>query len=147
VTQLYRILYCSRNRLAGVPATCPGMIQDILMKSRMNNARDGITGGLLFSEGCFAQVLEGPLESVETTFERIQCDERHNEVTVLSSGPVAARDFPDWSMGFAGTHGDVNPLTEGAISHAFSGGLDAGAAVLRLMKQIVVREDDWHIPA
>ena len=37
----------------------------------------------MFNSGCFAQVLEGPHHAIQATFERIQCDERHSDVTVL----------------------------------------------------------------
>lgn len=146
MTQLYRILYCSRNRLSSRPETYPDAIREILATARRNNASNGLTGGLLFSQGCFAQVLEGPLQMIEDTFERIQCDERHHEVTVLGSGPIAVRDFPDWSMAFAGTHADANPLSGSALSQAFSGASGAGEEVLRLLKQVVVHEDDWLMP-
>jgi len=146
MTPLYRVLYCSRNRLAGMPETYPGEIQGILATSRKNNARDGVTGGLLFSEGCFAQVLEGPLVMIEGAFERIQCDERHQKVTVLQSGSITARDFPDWSMAF--TKADVagNPLAGAMLSGAFSGQSSAGDDILSLMKKVIIRED-WLAPS
>ncbi len=103
MSRLSRVLYCSRNSIPGGTTAIAASVQTILAASRVNNARDGITGGLLFSEGCFAQVLEGPTDAVEAAFERIQCDDRHSEVTVLQVGPITTRDFPDWSMGFAGT--------------------------------------------
>lgn len=103
MSQLYRVLYCSRNNLYGAAGNYSEEIRRILATSRENNARDGVTGGLLFSGGCFAQILEGPLKTVEGAFERIQCDGRHQEVTVLQSGPIAARDFPEWSMAFTGS--------------------------------------------
>src|ERR1700712_4924660 len=99
--QLYRILYCSRSTLEGT-GTANAEIRQILAKSRANNSRDGITGGLFFSDQCFAQVLEGPAANVESAFERIQCDEGHCEVIVLEAGPIKSRDFPEWSMAFAG---------------------------------------------
>ena len=43
MSQLYRVLYCSRNCLAGTSATYATEIEAILAKSRVNNARDGIT--------------------------------------------------------------------------------------------------------
>ena len=146
MTQLYRVLYCSQNHLTGMPETYPGEIQGILATSRKNNARDGVTGGLLFSEGCFAQVLEGPLDMIEGAFERIQCDERHRKVTVLQSGSITARDFPDWSMAF--TEADVvdNPFAGLALSRAFSGQSSAGDDILSLMRKVIVRED-WLAPA
>jgi hypothetical protein len=147
MTQLYRILYCSKNSLSGTPETYSDEIKEILAKSRVNNAHDDLTGGLMFSDGCFAQVLEGPLKMVETTFERIQCDERHHEVTVLNSGPIAAREFPQWSMAFTGADAGGDAWSGVKLSEAFSGATAAGEDVLKMMKQVIVREDDWYLPA
>ena len=121
-------------------------IRGILAVSRRNNARDGITGGLLFSDGCFAQVLEGPIDVVEEAFERIQCDERHRDVTVLQSGPIEARDFPDWSMAFTGMQ-DASPMADGALHGAFSGQSSAGDELLGILKNVVVHESHWLAPA
>ena len=143
MTKLYRVLYCSRNNLGGAPESYAEEIRGILAKSRENNARDGVTGGLLFSDGCFAQVLEGPLHTVESAFERIQCDGRHQDVTVLQSGPITARDFPDWSMAFTGTDPAANPLSGAGLNDAFSGRSSAGDHVLSLLKKVVVHENDW----
>lgn len=137
--QLYRILYCSRSTLQETAAT---EIRQILAKSRENNARDGITGGLFFSQQCFAQVLEGPAEMVENAFERIQCDERHGEITVLESGSIMSRDFPDWSMAFAGV-ADKSGFGSAIISAAFLEQTKAGDEVLKLLRSVVVREDEW----
>ena len=145
MTQLYRVLYCSRNCLTGVPATYPNEIRGILATSRKNNARDGVTGGLLFSEGCFAQVLEGPLKMIEGAFERIQCDGRHRKVTVLQSGSIAARDFPNWSMAYTDADNADDPLRTAALSGAFSGLSATGDDILSLMRTVIVRED-WLAP-
>ena len=99
---LYRLVYYSRNLIAGDAGSFRANIDDILLRSRTNNQRDGITGALLFNAGCFAQVLEGPLSAVEAAFERIQQDDRHGEVSLLALDPVADRSFPDWAMGFVG---------------------------------------------
>lgn len=138
MTQLYRVLYCSRSTVD----TDAAAIQLILAASRKNNARDGITGGLFFSSQCFAQVLEGPADVVEEAFERIQCDERHCEVTVLEAGSVASRDFPAWSMAFAGATGS-SAFGEALMSTAFSGQTESGERVLDLLRGVVVREDEW----
>ena len=103
---IYRLVYYSRNHVADDPATFAAEIDDILAKSRANNVRDGITGALLFNTGCFGQVLEGPLDTVEAAFERIQQDERHGDVSLLALEQVAARSFPEWAMGFVGLSDD-----------------------------------------
>ena len=90
-TKMYRLVYYSRNLVASGEAMFASNIDEILAKSRVNNERDGITGALLFNAGCFAQVLEGPLERVESAFERIQQDERHGDVSLLALEPIERR--------------------------------------------------------
>ena len=143
MSQLHRVLYCSRNRIPGNKEAVAGGIRDILAISRENNARAGVTGGLLFTQGCFAQVLEGPLDAIEATFERIQCDERHSDVTVLQSMPIAARDFSDWSMAFAGTENTGDALSPISFAEFFSGRSSGGGAVLELLRAVVRRETQW----
>ncbi|MFC5556033.1 BLUF domain-containing protein [Methylobacterium iners] len=96
------MVYYSRNRILGSPELVFQEVHRILEVSRINNARVGVTGALLFNSGCFAQVLEGPQEAVEATFERIQRDDRHGEVSLMSVGPIADRCFTNWSMAFVG---------------------------------------------
>ncbi len=138
MTQLHRILYCSRNLIGDAVEV---EIRRILDASRRNNAGDGITGGLFYSDGCFAQVLEGPADAIEATFERIQCDERHGEVTVLQSGPITARDFPEWSMAFAG-EGSGTAAADRA-SAALASRSPAAEGVLELLRSVVTRETEW----
>ena len=143
---LHRVLYCSRNLIPGGAGAFSGAVAAdvgrILAASRRNNARDGITGALLFSEGCFAQVLEGPLDAVESAFERIQCDGRHSDVTVLQSGPITARDFPDWSMAFTGPDA-VSPLLGARMADAFAGRSGHGDELLGLLRAVITRESEW----
>jgi hypothetical protein len=98
---IHRLVYYSRNRLTDGPLTA-WIIKDILSASRANNARVDVTGALLFNSGYFGQVLEGPRDAVEETFERIQTDERHGDISLLAFDRVEARAFETWSMGFVG---------------------------------------------
>lgn len=99
---LYQLVYYSRNAIGGDDAAFADAVDAILAASRRNNPAVGITGALLFNAGCFAQVLEGPLEAVEATFERIQQDERHGDVSLLALEPITTRSFSNWAMGFVG---------------------------------------------
>ena len=146
MTPLHRVLYCSRNLIPGGPEAVAADVGRILAASRRNNARDGVTGALLFSQGCFAQVLEGPLDAVERAFERIQCDERHSDVTVLHSKPITARDFADWSMAFTGPDA-ASPLAGARMADAFAGPSDQGDKLLGLLKAVITREAEWLAPA
>ena len=143
MTSLYRVLYCSRNCIPGDADSVAAQIKTILAVSRENNAREDITGGLLFSTGCFAQVLEGRSAAVEATFERIQCDDRHNDVILLEAAPITERAFPDWSMAFTGNGARASVLTAGTLAGAFSGQSGAGSKVLDVLKAVIVRETRW----
>ncbi|MET7243905.1 BLUF domain-containing protein [Methylobacterium sp. EM32] len=102
MSDLYRLVYASRNLIQGPDHEVTAALRQILDASQRNNRAAGVTGALMFNGGAFAQVLEGPRAGVEETFERIQRDERHGDVTVLQCGPAETRGFPDWSMAFVG---------------------------------------------
>lgn len=102
MSDLYRLVYASKNLLGASESETRVAVERILEASRRNNARAGVTGALMFNDGAFAQVLEGPQKGVEDTFERIQRDLRHGDVTVLECRPVTERSFAEWSMAFVG---------------------------------------------
>ena len=72
--------------------------------SRRRNAAADLTGLLLHvvtDEGdsaYFVQILEGEQSAVERAYARIEKDELHSDLQVLSSGPVASRTFENWDM-------------------------------------------------
>ncbi|MFZ5746701.1 MAG: BLUF domain-containing protein [Pseudomonadota bacterium] len=94
-------------QLVYVSTAAPGAIIDpeaMLAKARHNNRRDGITG-MLFSDGVrFLQAMEGPVEHVQRTFDRIRTDSRHRALVVLSKREIAAREFGDWDMAYYDRH-------------------------------------------
>ncbi|MCJ2088935.1 BLUF domain-containing protein [Methylobacterium sp. E-005] len=102
MTDLYRLVYASKNLLRGTEAEMTAEVRQILDASQRNNQAVGVTGALMFNAGAFAQVLEGPRAGVEATFERIQRDLRHSDVTVLQCGLAESRGFANWSMAFVG---------------------------------------------
>lgn len=72
----------------------------LLMTSRANNARDGLTGMLLYRSGRFIQLLEGEDDAVQARMTRIAGDPRHDQVMTLIKEPISERHFPDWTMGY-----------------------------------------------
>jgi len=101
---------------------------------------------LLFSAGTFAQALEGPLAAIERTFERIQCDPRHDDVTVLQIAPIERRAFPDWSMAFAGTAAPADTPGGQALARALSGAeASAGWDIVAALRELVQREPEWAV--
>ncbi len=114
---IYRLVYYSRSEIKADAAGFAKEVAGILAASRRNNQRCGITGALMFSDGSFGQVLEGPRRAVETTFERIQRDPRHSEVSLLAFEPVASTAFAEWSMGYIGAD-RVTAAAHGGIADA-----------------------------
>jgi hypothetical protein len=94
------LIHCIYASHAGV-AIGEAEVQQLLARARSNNIANGITGMLLFIEGSFFQVLEGDAAVVDTTFEIISKDARHDRITKIIREPIAQRNFGDWSMGFA----------------------------------------------
>jgi hypothetical protein len=141
---LYSLVYCSRIRIPGSDEQIKAELESILASSRKNNPAIGVTGALIYNGAHFAQVLEGPLHSVERIFEIIQRDSRHSEVRVIQSGAISQRNFSDWSMAFAGSNEtEKMPLATEAFAAVFSNGAGAGEKMLNTLKGLVVRENDW----
>jgi hypothetical protein len=78
----------------------PTRLEELVSASRIQNARLGITGQLLFRDGAFMQWLEGPADAVEKLWRKIRTDERHYAVVTLSEGSIRERHFPESPMGF-----------------------------------------------
>lgn len=100
--ELYRLVYYSQNMIVGLDEEVQETIDQILRTSRRNNAAVAVTGALMFTDGFFAQILEGSRVEVEQIFERIQLDERHSDVRLLAFEPTETRMFNAWSMAFVG---------------------------------------------
>ena len=75
-------------------------LKDMLKGSVQRNRRAGITGLLLFKDGCFMQVLEGEEDAVKKLFAKICRDPRHHNIIPLIQEPVERRHFPDSAMAF-----------------------------------------------
>lgn len=84
----------------------------LLTHCRQKNSRRQISGMLLYMEGCFFQVLEGPRTQLELLFEKISNDKRHHHVMKLIIEPIKERTFENWSMGFK----DITPSELASIT-------------------------------
>ena len=93
ITDLLRIIYVSEPFGFDAPS-----LSGILLDARTNNIRDDITGALVCRHDVYLQLLEGPANKVEATFERISRDDRHVGIRKLTSSHVTDRIFGDWAM-------------------------------------------------
>jgi blue light- and temperature-responsive anti-repressor len=105
---------------------------ELLKKSRANNAHHDITGMLLYNNGSFFQILEGPKDKVEQLFATVCADQQHSKVITIICEPIANRAFGDWTMGYATmSEQEVDEIT--GMNDFFSSGacfeqLDSGRA-------------------
>ncbi|MEO8312551.1 MAG: BLUF domain-containing protein, partial [Caldimonas sp.] len=96
MSSVFQVFYVSRAASAFDNAT----IQSILHVSRRNNARLVVSGCLLFSGHCFAQLIEGAQPVVTALARRIAADPRHVGIRFLSESHDSEREYADWTMGY-----------------------------------------------
>lgn len=97
MTQQYQLLYASEL----APAQSPTSVSGILRVARVNNARDSISGLLIFDGLRFCQYLEGPRENVLRLVAKIAADERHVLFQILEEGLGDTPRFTQSPMAYA----------------------------------------------
>jgi hypothetical protein len=93
---MYELIYAS----SPTRPLQPKQLSELLAGSRTRNLHLDVSGVLLHQGGSFLQVLEGEEPVVAALYEKICKDPRHTRMFVVSRGPVAARHFGPWTMGF-----------------------------------------------
>lgn len=99
---------------------------ELLNKSVVRNQQENISGMLLYKDGNFMQVIEGPEDKVMRLYGRISQDPRHNNILMLLKQTIPARQFAAWEMAFV----NLNCYSEDALpgySSFLSNGLLADA--------------------
>ena len=87
----------------------------LLQTCLANNARDGVTGMLLYGNETFLQTLEGEPAVVDALYEKIAADPRHSGVKALARRDVDVRQYSGWNMGFKRVSGEDLSHVEGLI--------------------------------
>jgi len=96
---LYQLAYVSSSRFT----LGEKRLSEILDISQRNNARNEITGVLMYHDELFFQVLEGEQPAVEDCYhKRIYHDPRHSGLSLVWSDEVERRAFSEWAMGYVG---------------------------------------------
>lgn len=93
---VFHLLY--RSKSAGKPDM--KTLRDILAVSRRRNSEDLITGFLIYRDGYYMQLLEGPEKKVRDCLDRIKNDSRNSNVITLGEVESSNRFMPDWTMAF-----------------------------------------------
>ncbi len=94
-------------------------LRELVHQASTNNAQLDVTGMLLYSSGCFMQVLEGEPANVQALFEKISKDSRHFDVQDILRMESEQRSFAYWGMRLLSlehpTHLNVARLREVAV--------------------------------
>jgi hypothetical protein len=91
---MYRLIYKSRSK---APIDW-SLVDAIIGSSDKNNPVQDITGVLLATRTHFLQVIEGSFESVNTLFDTIARDPRHDSLQLVSFASVERRAYGNWAM-------------------------------------------------
>lgn len=89
-----RILYVSR----AAAGTGQAELYAIIRAAHGRNRADGLSGALVFLDGWFAQLLEGPGPAVAAAFGRIARDPRHGDLALRLRGRALCRLLPGQPM-------------------------------------------------
>ncbi len=95
-SEVYHILYRSKAS-AGLSKEELGKI---LSSSRKNNPPRSVSGLLIYRQGYFLQLLEGPEEAVAERFGVIMRDARHEDVEIMIRAKSGERLLAQWDMGY-----------------------------------------------
>ncbi|GAB5605831.1 hypothetical protein TK5_19110 [Sideroxyarcus sp. TK5] len=93
---LYFLIYVSQATGALDEATLDGIVRT----AQRYNQENGLTGCLLYQDGCFMQMLEGSRENVQRLMAMIGSDKRHKDLRIVIEGQEQRRVFLDWNMQF-----------------------------------------------
>lgn len=75
-------------------------VMDILQVSWRHNHNSDISGILIYDDKHFVQLLQGPINTVDTLYEKITRDIRHHSIELIGTELLARKDVNGWGMGF-----------------------------------------------
>lgn len=147
--ELVTVVYSS----TAVEAFSEQELEGLLVSSRRNNAREGVTGMLLYREGRFLQVLEGPEGAVRGRMIAITGDSRHRRLRVLLQELISERQFPDWTMAYPSVSAEAQEMTGYRAAFADVTEQDQGqgqdedpAYAMRALRELIQWFQDRAIP-
>lgn len=128
---LHRLVYMS----TAVGVLRADELDRIYLRAKAANKAFGLTGLMLFYEGSFLQLLEGPSAAITSLMQKVRRDRRHTGLITLESGPIELRSFPDSPMHYVSarnlTPGEkqaFSDLREAVMARSFMIGAPAPGA-------------------
>ena len=116
-------------------------LADIQKTAKNNNQTMDVTGSLFYNGGWFLQVLEGPLDTLQALYNKIEKDPRHKNSRILYNEPAKFRTFTRWSMNMtnlddrqADKYDELVEVIEAAKTDRKIGAVSPAVMLLRIFK-------------
>lgn len=75
-------------------------IMKILTHSWKYNHNSYISGMLLYDNGYFIQIIQGPIATIDRLYARISKDPRHSNIKLVGEELLSTRNCTGWGIGF-----------------------------------------------
>lgn len=122
-----------------------GEIDRILASCKQHNPSLDITGVLLYSQAKFIQYVEGDAAQLSALYEKIKQDQRHENVRMISYGPIREKAFPSWHMATKQVtqrevefRTDITGEDKQMFKRLLTGNQQEGSRVLQLLQKFFV---------
>ena len=106
----------------------PSVLGKLYLNARRANAKIGVTSILMYKEGYYFQVLEGPKQTIDRLFLAIQKNPSHQNIQILFESSIARRFFENSPMRL------VNSLAESGSFNRYHANFQAQFARLDARK-------------
>lgn len=136
-TALLQCLVYVSKISSGAASDLRSTVRNLLAQAQHLNARDNVTGLLVFNHAFFAQALEGAPDTIDRIFGRISKDCRHTLPTIVLKQAVSERNFGAWTMCARQLSQLDNDILDSLERRgSFSPPYDSGALLLRQLQAI-----------
>jgi hypothetical protein len=97
-----------------------GQLKELAESASNSNNKKVITGLLVYGNGHFMQVLEGPQDTINEVYLKIAQDKRHTDLRILDYSSILSKKFNQWGMGSVDFN--FNPSLEKITKEIFQSG-------------------------
>ncbi|MBS7806248.1 BLUF domain-containing protein [Variovorax sp. PCZ-1] len=133
-----QILYCSLLNAPMDDADIEALVYNAANLNRM----DHITGMLMYADGVFVQLIEGPRQAVNHLWARLLNDKRHKGIVQLyHRREVEQRACANWDMGYVAQN-DLRTLIHEAKEEVTAGRKSAWAPAIERM-DFLLSNSNW----
>ncbi len=142
--KLLQVIYISRSTFKSqetINKIEPNVAR-ILAKSRINNRLNGLVGVLYFGDGIFFQCLEGDEVAVNTLLEKLEADNRHQDLKIISKKYIDNLSFGDWAMKFAPLDEQIKLFLQENNFETFDPYLFSGEIINKFLNLLFNAHDD-----